>query len=84
MLYTDEYIGQNSGLRRKYSKAEPKQRMCLHVSHKKLNIKIYKTVILPVVLYGCETWSPTLREEESVEEDIWTSKEGRQIVDKNT
>jgi hypothetical protein len=29
------------------------------------NIKIitYKTVILPVVLYGCETWSLTLREE---------------------
>jgi hypothetical protein len=26
-------------------------------------IKIYKTVILPVVLYGCETWSFTLREE---------------------
>jgi hypothetical protein len=25
--------------------------------------KIYKTVILPVVLYGCETWSLTLREE---------------------
>jgi hypothetical protein len=23
--------------------------------------KIYKTVILPVVLYGCETWSLTLR-----------------------
>jgi hypothetical protein len=30
---------------------------------KKLKIKIYKTVILPVVLYGCETWSLTLREE---------------------
>jgi hypothetical protein len=30
---------------------------------KKLNIKIYKTVILPVVPYGCETWSLTLREE---------------------
>jgi hypothetical protein len=29
---------------------------------KNLNIKIYKTVILPVVLYGCETWSLTLRE----------------------
>jgi hypothetical protein len=29
---------------------------------KKLNIKIYKSVILPVVLYGCETWSLTLRE----------------------
>jgi hypothetical protein len=26
-------------------------------------IKTYKTVILPVVLYGCETWSLTLREE---------------------
>jgi hypothetical protein len=30
---------------------------------KKLKIKIYKTVILPVVLYGCETWSPILRKE---------------------
>jgi hypothetical protein len=30
---------------------------------KNLKIKIYKTVILPVVLYGCETWSFTLREE---------------------
>jgi hypothetical protein len=30
---------------------------------KNLKIKIYKTVILPVVLYGCETWSLTLREE---------------------
>ena len=26
-------------------------------------IKIYKTIILPVVLYGCETWYLTLREE---------------------
>jgi hypothetical protein len=25
--------------------------------------KIYKTIILPVVLYECETWSLTLREE---------------------
>jgi hypothetical protein len=30
---------------------------------KNLKIKIYKTVILPVVLYGCETWPLTLREE---------------------
>ena len=30
---------------------------------KKLKIKIYKSLILPVVLYGCETWSLTLREE---------------------
>jgi hypothetical protein len=26
-------------------------------------MKIYGTIILPVVLYGCETWSLTLREE---------------------
>ena len=25
--------------------------------------KIYRTVVLPVVLYGCETWSLTLRDE---------------------
>jgi len=30
---------------------------------KNVKIKIYRTVILPVVLYGCETWSLTLREE---------------------
>jgi hypothetical protein len=30
---------------------------------KNTKIKIYRTVILPVVLYGCETWSLTLREE---------------------
>jgi hypothetical protein len=28
-----------------------------------VKIKIYKTIILPVVLYGCEIWSLTLREE---------------------
>jgi hypothetical protein len=30
---------------------------------KNLKIRIYKTIILPVVLYGCETWSLTLQEE---------------------
>jgi hypothetical protein len=30
---------------------------------KNLKIKIHKTVILSVVLYGCETWSLTLEEE---------------------
>jgi len=29
---------------------------------KNLKIKIYITIILPIVLYGCETWSLTLRE----------------------
>jgi len=30
---------------------------------KNLNTKIYRTIILPIVLYGCETWPLTLREE---------------------
>ena len=30
---------------------------------KNLKIKIYRLIILPVVLYGCEAWSLTLREE---------------------
>jgi len=30
---------------------------------KNLKVKIYRTTTLPVVLYGCETWSLTLREE---------------------
>jgi hypothetical protein len=30
---------------------------------RKVKVKIYKTIILPVVLYGCETWYLTLREE---------------------
>jgi hypothetical protein len=46
---------------------------------KNTKIKIYRTIILPVVLYGCETWSLTLRLEHrlrvfefsNAEEDIW-------------
>jgi len=30
---------------------------------KNLKIKIYRNIILPVVLYGCKTWSLTMREE---------------------
>jgi len=39
---------------------------CYHSDHlisKELKLKIYKTVILSVVLYGCKIWSLTLREE---------------------
>jgi hypothetical protein len=32
------------------------------VLSRNVKVKIYKTIILPVVLYGCETWSLTLRE----------------------
>jgi hypothetical protein len=31
---------------------------------KNTKIRIYRTIILPVVLYGCETWSLTLRKEQ--------------------
>jgi hypothetical protein len=30
---------------------------------KNLKIRVYKTIILPEVLYGCETWSLILRNE---------------------
>jgi len=33
---------------------------------KKLKLKIYRTIILSVVLYGCEIWSFTLKEERSL------------------
>jgi hypothetical protein len=33
------------------------------LQYKNIYIKIYRTAILPVFLYGCETWSLTLREE---------------------
>jgi hypothetical protein len=31
-----------------------------------VNVKIYKTILLPVALYGCETWRLTVREEHSL------------------
>jgi hypothetical protein len=40
---------------------------CYHSVHKllskNLKIRIYKPIVLPAVLYGCETWSLALREE---------------------
>jgi hypothetical protein len=33
------------------------------VLSKKVKIRIHKTISLSVVLYGCETWSLTLRDE---------------------
>jgi hypothetical protein len=49
---------------------------CYHSSHllsKNINIKIYRTIILPVVLYGCDTSSLILRGiwEQGAEENIW-------------
>jgi hypothetical protein len=48
-----------------------------HLILKNLKIKIYKTVILPVVLYGCETWSLTLREEHRLR--VFENRELRRI-----
>jgi hypothetical protein len=31
---------------------------------KNIKVKVYRTIIVPVVLYGCETWSLPLREEQ--------------------
>jgi hypothetical protein len=37
--------------------------LSFHLISKDLKIKIYKTVILLVVLHGCKTWSVTLGKE---------------------
>jgi hypothetical protein len=37
-----------------------------HLLYRNVKIRIYKAIILPVVLYGCETWSRSLRNEHSL------------------
>jgi hypothetical protein len=37
---------------------------------KNIRIIIYKTIILPLVLYGCETWSLTSREEHRLRVEV--------------
>jgi hypothetical protein len=51
---------------------------------KNLKIKIYKTAILPVVLYGYEIWSVNLREEHGlrVSENRVLKKRRRRIMEK--
>jgi hypothetical protein len=46
-----------------------------HLLSKNLKSEIYRTIILPAVLYGCEIWSFTLREEHRLRmyEDVWGS-----------
>jgi hypothetical protein len=34
-----------------------------HLLYRNAKVRIYKTIILPFVLYGCQNWSLTLREE---------------------
>jgi hypothetical protein len=54
-----------------------KNRSSSRLISKNLKIKIYKTVNLPVVLYGCETWSLTLREEHRLR--VFENRELRRI-----
>jgi hypothetical protein len=37
-----------------------------HLLSRNVKVKIYKIIILPFVLYGCETWSLTLKEDHSL------------------
>jgi hypothetical protein len=37
--------------------------LSFHLLLKNIKIRIYRTIILCMVLYGCETWSLALREE---------------------
>ena len=43
--------------------------LCSRFLCKNLKIKIYEIIILPDVLYGCEAWSFTLREERRISDD---------------
>jgi hypothetical protein len=45
---------------------------------KSLKIRIYKTIVLPVVLYGCESWFLTLREEHRLE--VFQNRVLRRII----
>jgi hypothetical protein len=40
-----------------------KNLLSFHLLSRNVKVKIYKTIILQAVLYGCETWSLSLREE---------------------
>jgi hypothetical protein len=54
---------------------------CSHVLSQNLEIRIYKNFVLPAVLYGCETWSLTLREEHRLKE--FENRELRRIFGSN-
>jgi hypothetical protein len=54
----------NSRLKSRSSCHQPVQNVVSYSwLSRNIKIKIYRTIILPGVLYGCETWSLTLNEE---------------------
>jgi hypothetical protein len=44
---------------------------------KNMKVRVYKTIVLPVVLYVCETWSLTVREEHKLR--VFENRELRRI-----
>jgi hypothetical protein len=60
--------------------------LSMHMHHSKrfchFSNAFWKTIILPVVLYGCETWSLTLREEHSLR--VFENKVVRRIFGPKT
>jgi hypothetical protein len=48
-----------------------------HLLSRNIKVKIYETIILPIVLYECETWSLTLKEERRLR--VFESKVRRRI-----
>ena len=53
----------NLGTKGQHATSRPPKPLSSSLPSKNINIKIYRTMILPFVLYGCETWSLMLREE---------------------
>jgi len=50
-------------------------KMSSHWLSKNIKIRVYRTIILPVVLYVCETWSLTVREDHTLRDNLdqnWT------------
>jgi hypothetical protein len=47
-----------------------------------IKVKIYKTIYLPAVLYGCETWSLALREEHTL--NVFENRVIRRIFEPKT
>jgi hypothetical protein len=50
--------------------------LCSHLLSRNVKVKINKIIILPIVMYGCETWSLALREVHKLRvfenRNIWT------------